>query len=466
MLWVLLISCPSALAEMVLRPAELQRLLQQLDEVRQSHQTPAYSLIVTDARHTLLSEIRGNVSAESKSPVAGDRWFRIGSITKTFVALASMRAQEQQQLDLQEPVLQRLGAGYFKNPWVSQEPLRLVHLLEQTSGLADMSKAEWDSNTPQGLEPALRRFASQHRLSWPPGRYFSYSNTNYGLAGRVLEAAAGTPFADTLRRQVFAPLKMSKVAVRHSDNVGQLLVPGHDTDGRTRIPYWHMIYPPLGAISLAPSEMAPVLRMFLNRGAPLLRAESIARMETPQSFRAAQAGLSYGYGVGLYDWFHLGHRFYGHGGDGDGYLAHFGYQRESGLAYFLVINAFQKPALTQMRQLVETALVSGLPRPTPAHEFELSNPKAYTGEYYPVSWRFGAKPGPQRLKITQQGKQLMAELVTGENTPASTFALIAVSATQFRRRSEPAATMALVQTPEGWLFSGDEGNFLKPAASP
>ena len=50
---------------------------------------------------------------------------------------------------------------------------------------------------------------------------------------------------------------------------------------------------------------------------------------------------SYGYGLGNYHSIHAGFVFHGHGGDADGYLSNYGYNLDTGLVYFIVINAFR-----------------------------------------------------------------------------------------------------------------------------
>ncbi|ARN73177.1 serine hydrolase [Oceanicoccus sagamiensis] len=202
--------------------------------------------------------------------------------------------------------------------------------------------------------------------------------------------------------------------------------------------------------------MAKFLRVFLNQGAPVLSAKQLARMETPRTSFAAQAGLDYGYGLGLYDWFVSGHRFYGHGGDGDGYLAHFAYSKEAGLGYFLVINAFQPQSLSAMRSVVEKALIQGLAEPVKAPAVPLKNPQQYIGSYRPVTWRFGGKPADRELTISLNQQQLMAQF-SGERA----YPLIAVGPGLFRWPVQSSATMALVMTRKGMIFSGDEGNFLR-----
>ncbi|MDZ7768792.1 MAG: hypothetical protein U5K38_06830 [Woeseiaceae bacterium] len=85
--------------------------------------------------------------------------------------------------------------------------------------------------------------------------------------------------------------------------------------------------------------MASLLQMFLNRGHhggdAFLAPALIERMEAPQTTLAAGAGLRFGYGLSLVSFLHDGHVFHGHGGDADGYLSRFAYQKQAGLAYFV-----------------------------------------------------------------------------------------------------------------------------------
>ncbi|WP_101760046.1 serine hydrolase [Oceanicoccus sp. KOV_DT_Chl] len=466
-MWRLLLTCIFLLpcCAHALNQQAISKLVEELDYLRSQQGVPAYALVISDKQKTLFTEVRGFSTLSSNTVAPQDAWFRIGSITKTFVALAALQAEKQGHLNLQDDLTALLSHAnnnaYFRNPWSKKSPLKLIHLLEQTSGLTDMSKAEWDHNTPIPLDHALLKFSDQHKLQWPPGKYYSYSNTNYGLAGLAIEKATATPFEHYIEEQVFKPLGIEKIAIAHNNNVEARLITGYDSDGLTPIPYWHTIYRPLGEISVEPEEMAKLLRLFLNRGDEVFNKKIITRMETPHSSLAAQAGLEYGYGPGLYDWFRNGYRFYGHGGDGDGYLAHFAYQRESGLAYFLVINSFQGSSIARMRARVEQAFIADLPKAKFVPEYNIINPQHYTGSYQPASWRFGDKPTNSELRIFLKKNQLYAQFTDYRGEQEKAYPLIAVNDNLFRWRSEPDASMAIIKTDQGMLFSGDEGNFLK-----
>ncbi|WP_169713889.1 serine hydrolase domain-containing protein [Oceanicoccus sagamiensis] len=225
----------SATASAIEQPA-ISTLLKQLDTIRKEQATPAYSLVITDSQQTLLSTVRGVELAGQPQPVNPSHWFRVGSITKSFVALASLIAEEKQLLALDKPIIDTLGPAYYQNPWSATQPLTLEQLLEQTSGLPDMSQAEWDHNIPIPLDTALKKFADQHTLQWPAGEFYSYSNTNYGLAGLVLEKSTRQSFDDFIAEEIFKPLGIVKASLSFQAPLQQNLITGYNRDGKTPFP--------------------------------------------------------------------------------------------------------------------------------------------------------------------------------------------------------------------------------------
>lgn len=72
----------------------------------------------------------------------GDTLFRIGSISKMFVSLSVLMLQEQGQLALDDLVRSRIPDVAFENPWEQTDPVRIVHLLEHTTGFDDLTFRE------------------------------------------------------------------------------------------------------------------------------------------------------------------------------------------------------------------------------------------------------------------------------------------------------------------------------------
>ena len=133
--------------------------------------------------------------------------FRIGSITKTFVATIVLQLVSEGRLRLDEPVARRLP-GLLANGG----QITVRQLLNHTSGLPDYTA---DPELFAGIvqnrvwEPReLVALAVRHPQLFPPGRAWRYSNTNYIVAGLLVEAVAGRPLARELDRRIFSPLHL------------------------------------------------------------------------------------------------------------------------------------------------------------------------------------------------------------------------------------------------------------------
>jgi len=137
--------------------------------------------------------------------------FRIGSITKTFVATAVLQLVGEGRLELDEPVARRLP-GFL----AAGEQITLRHLLNHTSGLPEYA-----------ADPALFAGIAENRVWDPrelvtmaemqpplfePGSAWAYSNTNYIVAGLLVEAVSGRPLARELDRRIFSPLRLRQTS--------------------------------------------------------------------------------------------------------------------------------------------------------------------------------------------------------------------------------------------------------------
>jgi len=212
--------------------------------------------------------------------------------------------------------------------------------------------------------------------------------------------------------------------------------------------------------------MAAFLKLLINRGATahgrLLSPHSIDRMEHPQTTLAARSGLRYGYGLGNYQWLREGYLFHGHGGDADGYLAHYGYNRDTGLGYFIVINAFNGTALRRMRLHIERFIVKDLPppEPLPPYALRVEHLQKYAGQYAAATHRFPWRAPGHGATDTLEILIADGSLHTRRpNRPK--MALHAVSEQHFRRHDETAATAAFVDYAGAIYLQGDMGNYRR-----
>jgi CubicO group peptidase (beta-lactamase class C family) len=349
------------------------------------------------------------------------------------------------------------------NPWAATRPVRVAHLLEHTAGLMDLTQTEFDHNRPFPDLPSALAFGAEHRhVLWPPGMHRSYSNAGAGLAARALERVTGTTWEAFLMERVLRPLGMDSASVRLDSRTGERLATGYDRDGRTVIPYWHMILPPLGAINATPREMAGLLQMLIARGIyrgeRLLSPGSIRRMETPATTLAARSGLHYGYGLGLDQQLQGGFRLYGHSGDGDGYLSRLAYQPELEVGYFIAINAFNHTALEAMEAAVADRLLGNHePPPPPSIELERERLAPLTGVYRAVTRRFGWESDASAALVVDLAEgSLHLRYASGRRLP-----LVPASGQHFRHPAEPVATMAFVEHDGERYLQGEFGSYRR-----
>ncbi|MFI7317913.1 serine hydrolase [Streptomyces venezuelae] len=130
--------------------------------------------------------------------------FRVGSITKTFIATVVLQLAAEHRLSLSDPVAHHLP-GLVRGPGLDGRTITLRALLTHTSGLHDFT-AVTKGTVP--LTPALAvRTALAHRPS-PEGRW-AYSNTNYVVLGMVIERVTGNSYATEAERRILHPLRLT-----------------------------------------------------------------------------------------------------------------------------------------------------------------------------------------------------------------------------------------------------------------
>jgi len=183
-------------------------------------------------------------------------------------------------------------------------------------------------------------------------------------------------------------------------------------------------------------------------------------MEHPHTTLAARRGLTLGYGLGIEASAHRGHVLFTHGGDGDGYLSRFGYSRESGRGYFVVITAFNRHAHAAITAALADWLVAPLPPAVVAreHALPLKTMQALVGEYRLASARFAREGWRQQiLRITLRDGRLHTQR-PGESAQA----LVALGGDLFRREHEAIASTVLVRMADGSaVLQGPMGNWQR-----
>jgi CubicO group peptidase (beta-lactamase class C family) len=165
---------------------------------------PGGVLVVVDAGQPVLTRAWGLADVAHSTPVeANSTSFRIGSLGKTFTALAVLQLVERGVLDLDTPV-----STYTPDIEGLDNSVTLRRLLLHTAGFEDRYIGY--QSRPNSPFPNLRDHLSARLPRQRPGLLDlpAYSNYGYALAGLAVEEASRTPFRSYVEREIFAPLGM------------------------------------------------------------------------------------------------------------------------------------------------------------------------------------------------------------------------------------------------------------------
>ncbi|WP_375480004.1 serine hydrolase domain-containing protein [uncultured Jatrophihabitans sp.] len=267
--------------------------------------------------------------------------YRVGSITKTMIAVCVLRLVDRGEVDLSD----RLGDHLPDAP----APDSTIHqLLSHTAGLASETPPPWWERTPGDIRPTLADVLTPDPLRHRPGQTFHYSNPGFGLLGELVARRAGRPWFDVLREDVLAPLGMTRTtywpqpphargwAVHPWADV-LLPEPAHD----------HGLLAAAGQLWSTPGDLCRFAVFLGGDGAGILTPETLERMRTPAS-APSDAGWSGSYGLGVQH-LRFGDRvLFGHTGSMPGFLAIALTSPDDGVAVAVQANAWSALALREL----------------------------------------------------------------------------------------------------------------------
>jgi CubicO group peptidase (beta-lactamase class C family) len=331
----------------------------------------------------------GDADIASKKPVTCDTEFRVGSISKTFVALALLKLQEEGKINLEARLHDVAPEIAVKNAWDSSHPVRVVNLLEHTAGFDDMEASEvYNVRDPYDypLLEVFKRFREPQIVRWQPGTRMSYSNPGYGIAGYLIEKITGQPYDKYIHDTFLQPLGMTNADFRFTDANKALLASGYDGKTMKPVGYPYIYLRPAGDLKASPGELAKLVQLLLRRGTVaqtrLLAPESILRMESPQTTSASKYGLRLGYGLANYTEVAGGLVTHGHDGGIDGFLSSYRYMPEQNWGYVVLLNsAGSQEALENINHLAIEFLSKDYPKPYKPVSAAPSDLQSFAGLY-------------------------------------------------------------------------------------
>ena len=274
----------------------------------------------------------GVADLATRQPVPLDGEFRIGSVTKTFVATVVLQLAGEGRLSLDDTVAHWLP-GAVEGNGNDGSRITIRELLQMTSGIYDyvndlpllasaagFQASRFRTYTPQQLVA----LAMQHRPLFAPGTSASYSNTNYVLLGMIISQVTGRSWAQEVNARIIRPLGLRQTIIPGTSP----LIPGSHADGYSGLGG----NTPVNVTALNPSAADAAGSMIsttadLSRfyaalaGGRLLAPAQLAEMEATTAAPGGAEGFPGArYGLGL-DWFPLpcGGGYFGHSGGIPGY---------------------------------------------------------------------------------------------------------------------------------------------------
>ncbi len=369
----------------------IPELQQQIEKVLKDTHTPGVSIAIVHRDGPEWVTGLGKADVASGRDATAWTLFRIGSTSKAFASLSILKLVGEGKLSLDEPIQKLVPEIGFANPWESTDPVRVVNLLEHTTGWDDMHLREYAKDAPDmSLREGLEYGRSSRVSRWPPGTRMAYCNTGPAVAAYIVEKISGKRFEDYVAENFFVPLGMKSATYFKPDPNSATTL--YHNDGKTPYPYWNIIYRPAGSINASAQDMAGYVLFYLNRGAingvQLVPAADIDRMESPTSTWAAKEGLKAGYGLSNYWTFQDGFVFHGHNGGVEGGLTDMSYLPENGVGYFYSINSGNGEAFDKIGKAIRAYITRNLQRPNVAAAASLPPDAAdYAGWYEPDSPR-------------------------------------------------------------------------------
>ncbi|HBT39214.1 MAG: Beta-lactamase-like protein [Thermotoga sp. 50_1627] len=264
-----------------------------LEKMRQARM-PALSIALICDGELIYKRGFGFRVLESYAPADENTIYGVGSITKSFTALAIVKLAEEGKVDFEKPVEDYLPLRLR----AFNEPVRVKHLLYHASGIPSLGYAEafidGMFNLGEGWLPTkdsedvlmFARDAESWAFTKPNERFF-YSNSGYVMLGRIVSEVTRMKYEEYVKKHILEPLKMTRShfhreEVEKDSNVaaGYLIDPQSRVHVRKPFPYG--ISSDGGLLSNV-LDLARYLNFYINRGelegARIVSKEAIESME-------------------------------------------------------------------------------------------------------------------------------------------------------------------------------------------
>ncbi len=299
-----------------------------------------------------LARLQTTNPATPAEPATADMRYSIGSISKQFTAAAILMLQEEGKLSLDDAV------GKYVPGLTRGDQVTIRQILSHTAGYQDYWPEDYVM-TPMLQQESAQQILdtwAKKPLDFEPGTDWQYSNTNFVIAGRIVENITGHPLMDLLTERIFRPLGMKSVwnsdetKLTHADAtayyrhaLGPLRVAPKEGRG------WMFA---AGELAMTAHDLALWDESLIAQS--ILKPESYKQMFTEVKLKDGK-GTHYGLGVEVLD--RNGHRSIEHSGEVSGFVSDNEVFVDDGVAVAVLTNQDAVGAASTIARLAGTALL-------------------------------------------------------------------------------------------------------------
>lgn len=278
-----LTSHASPIQPVVPAPFEPNTLTNALDKAISHHAAPGIALSVWYKGAEVYSQQVGYANLETGTPVNKHSIFRIGSLSKQFTAAMLLKLAEAKALRLDDPVKKYLP--FF----ATKESFSIRELLQHTAGIHDADVDPRTIKATNQIELAQLISKQKKLFDFAPGTAWLYSNSNYFIAGAIIEQLTSKSLTDAANALLFEPLKLSKTSFDVVSRIVPYRVAGYALSEDAKLPFANAGYEDMvlnGAAGGMISNASDLCRwhLLLLSGA-VFSPESLAQMMTPGMLR-------------------------------------------------------------------------------------------------------------------------------------------------------------------------------------
>ncbi|NWJ50294.1 MAG: serine hydrolase [Bacteroidetes bacterium] len=340
------------------KPKTLTELKNSIQKILKETKTPGAGVVLVSGDETIMLEGFGKADIEKNIAVNENTMFRLGSVSKVYVALAILKLQEEGRLSLKDKIKDLIPEIKFYNPWEDKHPIRIENLLEHTTGWSYWHFAELGSDDPKPktLKEALDFYPKSRTSKFIPGTRIQYSNVGTSVAAYIIEKVSGLTFEDYIDKNFFKPMGIENMTYLQTEQYKKSGAKLYENG--VKLNYYNILYRPSAALNGSPKDMVKMIKFFINRGRinnnQLISDSSLNRMERSESLSLlSKYEIFKGCGLSNFANYFNGFIYHGHGGSLPGGNADFAYLPEYNMGYAVMINGGDEDAVNKIASLIK-----------------------------------------------------------------------------------------------------------------